>query len=166
MQYAIVVDTSASGNGFEVGSYIGFDITTNGQFLYTANGVTDDWFVYGGSLGTGQTPPTTSNIFPYGDGAIGIEADIDFTNLSQGDEFAVIWFPGGSATSSGDEYGFFTDTGSTLNMVIPADGQDSTPPSSVSTKSVDFQVVPEPSAFGFVGLFCFVWLMFRRRSVI
>lgn len=165
MEFGIIVDTSAGANGFEAGSYTGFDITTNGQFLSTTSGVTDDWFVYGGSLGTGQTPPVTSNNVVLGDGWVGIQ-NINFVNLSQGNEFAVIWFPSGTASSSGDDYGFFTDTGGTTNMVIPSDGNSSSAPTSVSTKSVDFQVVPEPSTLAFFGLFGFIFLFVRRRPAV
>lgn len=161
MKYGIVVDTGNS--GFNAGSYLSFDITTNGQFLSTISGISDDWFVFGGSLGTGKIPPTTAGVFGLGDGAIGQEDSIDFTNLSAGDEFAVIWFPGATAASSGDDYGFFTDIGSTLNMVVPSDGTtDSTPPEEISTRSVDFQVVPEPS-YAVFGLLCFIALFARRR---
>lgn len=164
MEYGIVVDTD--GNGFEAGFYTGFDITTNGQFLSSTSGVTGDWFVFAGSLGTGQPLPTTGTVFGEGSGAISNQ-QIDFTNLSQGDEFAVMWFPGGTAASSGDDYGFFIDAGATKNMIIPSDSNVSDAPSFISTRSVDFQVqaVPEPSIYGFAGLFCFIWLVARRRFI-
>lgn len=165
MEYGIVVDTD--GNGFEAGSYDGFDITKNGQFLSTSSGATDDWFVYSGTLASGQTPPTTSSLIGLGSGSIGSEDIDDVTNLSSGDEFAVMWFPGNTAASSGDDYGLFTDTGSTTKMILPGlvNGVSSSP-DSVSTKSVDFQVVPEPSFYGLAGLLGFFWLVVRRRASI
>lgn len=165
MDFGIVVDTG--NDGFLAGSYDGFDITTNGQFLSTSIGLSDDWFVYGGTQGTGQTPPETVEITGVGDGFISTVTNIEFTSeLSSGDEFAVMWFPSDTASSAGDDYGFFTDTGSSLNMVVPSDGGTSTKPEFVSTKSVDFQVVPEPSLYGFVGLLGFLWLVVRRRASI
>lgn len=160
MSFGLVVDTG--NDGFQAGSYTTFDLSTNGQFLNTTSGATDDWFVYGGTLGTGQTAPTTSSPFPLGTGSIGTVSGVEFTNLASGDEFAIIWFPSNS-TVAGSSYGFARDTGS--NMVIPSDGNESVVPDDLTTKSTDFQVVPEPSQYGvFMGLLV-IGLVVNRRKI-
>lgn len=165
MAFGILVDTS--GNGFLPGSYNPFNITTNGQFLDVGGSQTDDWFVYDGTQGTGQTPPLTAAVFPKGDGTISNVPNIDYTNLAEDQEFAVMWFPASTASTVGDSYGLATDTGATKNMLIPADGALGTmPPSSVSTKNPGFTVaaVPEPAEWAAIfGVFALGLTWFRRR---
>ena len=165
MPYAAVVDTNS--DGFLEGSYLGFDLSLNGQFLQTNLGVSDDWFVYGGDLGSGKSPPTTANIFGVGNGAISSLTSLEETNINEGDEFALVWFPSGSATT-GSAYGFATDTSSSTKMLVPGSGGISSVPDGVSTKSVDFPAIPEPSAYatilGLLGLGYAVFCRRRRSS--
>lgn len=167
MAFGWIVDTN--GDGFSPGSYLGFDINFNGQFLEnTLSGATDDWFVYGGTQGSAQNPPVTADVFPLGPGTISSNADIAY-NTSLGSfnssmEFAVMWFPTGSAFNEGDVYGFATDTSTELKMLVPADTFANSVPDSISTKTPSFAVVPEPAhfavAFGLLGLGVVMW---RRR---
>jgi len=162
MPYGIVVDTA--NNGFTPGAYGSFDVDLNGQFLEVGGDATDDWFVFGGTQGSGQTPPETASVFPLGDGSIGNVSNVDFTNLSQGMEFAVMWFPSNTA-NLGDLYGFATDTGGTKNMVIPPNTQTSNAPSSLSTKEPSFSIVPEPSQWAMMlGGLVLCLAVWRRRQ--
>ena len=157
LYYGVVVDVD--GDGFDVSSYTSFNIGVNGQALSTSSGVSDDWFVYGGSLSA------TSNVFPIGSGAIGTISGVSYAGLSDGLEFGIIWFQT-DAAAAGNDYGFFTDTSVTPSMFIPVDAGASDAPSSVSTKAMSFQIaaVPEPSTYAaLAGLSALGAVVLRRR---
>lgn len=157
MSYGFLVDTNS--DGFDLGNYHSFDLTTNGQYLSISAGVTDDWFLYGGSLGMGQTPPQTTVLVV--DGGIILQELVQETNISENDEFLVLWFPEGVA-NLGSVYGGADDGG--INMKIPTSGGASAAPSSVNTKFPSFEVVPEPSAYSLIaGVLALSWVAQRRR---
>ncbi|MFW6353339.1 MAG: hypothetical protein ACOC3I_03030, partial [Verrucomicrobiota bacterium] len=62
MPYGILIDTQ--GDGYDLGNYSGFDLGLNGQFLPARGGLSNDWFLYPGSI----PPETTVGL---GGGAIG-----------------------------------------------------------------------------------------------
>ncbi|GHC04045.1 PEP-CTERM sorting domain-containing protein [Cerasicoccus arenae] len=149
MSFGFIVDTSGT-NTFDLGNYTAWDITTNGQFLSLDGGntFTDDWFVYGGTLGSSQTPPQTQNgsLFGFGDGTVLGNANIQNNNISNGNQFVLVWFPSENANTS-SIYGAAGDNGS--NMVVPPNGFSNTPPSALNTLTPSFTVaaVPEPSTY-------------------
>ncbi|MEO0795387.1 MAG: PEP-CTERM sorting domain-containing protein [Verrucomicrobiota bacterium] len=162
MPFGFLVDTG--GDGFETDSYITWDITTNGQFLSTASGVTNDWFVYGGTQGAAQTPPQTENLGPPIAGAINIVSDIALTNISEGQEFRGIWFPEGNA-NTGSIYGLAGDGGA--NMTVPSSGVGvNVRPLAISPLTAGFTVaaVPEPSFYAALfGLSAMLYVARKRR---
>lgn len=157
MNYAIVVDTS--GNGFNPGLYEAFDISTSGVALSISGSATDDYFVFGDSLGTTATggPP----LF-----AAGTMNDL-LSNIVYGaygatDPFAIIWFESNSA-NAGDSYGFYTDSG----LVLPSDGATVSFVSEIgtNTKPASFTVVPEPAHFALLlGSLGLGVILLRRHS--
>lgn len=162
MSFGFVVDTA--GNGFQAGSYESFNITSNGQFLSASGSSTDDWFVYGGNQGVDMTAPVTIFSPALGNGTISNVTDIKVNQVSQGDVFAIMWFPINSA-NVGDLYGFSIDNGATTNMIIPSDGGVSSAPSSLSTKDPSFSIVPEPSQWAvMLGGLVLCLAVWRRRQ--
>jgi len=166
MPYAIVVDTG--GDGFLPGSYEPFDINSadaNGGSFLSAGGVaTDDWYTFGNALNsTNQGPPPSSG--GYADELSQVRISDDGGPLSpadSGDDFAVIWFPDGSAASIGLPYGFFEDGG----LVVPANAATTDFSASIgnSAKTASFQVVPEPSLFAaLAGVAALGVVILRRR---
>lgn len=161
MAFGFLVDTG--NNGFSPGNYNVFDLTTNGQFLNVGGVASDDWFVYAGTQGIGQTPTTTSSIFGLGSGAIS-EQTISFTNLAVNDDFAVMWFPASTASTVGDSYGLSSDSG--VDMIIPVDTGVSQSPSVTLGKVPNFTIaaVPEPSQWAAIlGVLAMGLTCFRRR---
>lgn len=159
MSYGFIVDTGS--DGFSLGDYLAFDLTLNGQYLSNQSGTTDDWFVYGGALGAGSTPPVTSSFPPLGgDGAILSQPSVEETNITAGQEFFVIWFPDNAALA-GSAYGATGDGG--VNMIIPASGGANVAPVSVDTLFPSFSVVPEPSTYAALAGLCALGAVALRR---
>ncbi len=158
MNYALVFNTNDSLVSFSPGRYDAFDINTSGQFLTVGGVATDDFYVFGNSIGiTAQGGPGVG----FANGFAGTLSNIPYGTLVSGDQFGVIWFESNSATA-GDNYGFITDAG----LVSPGDSGVATFDTVLdnSVKTASFTVVPEPShiaaLFGFLALGVVLW---RRR---
>lgn len=157
MNFGLVFNTGGAVS-FNAGSYDAFDITSSGQFLNVGGIATDDYYVFGTSIGVTEVGPPISFL----DGYASYLSNISYGTITTGDQFGVIWFESKSMTV-GDNYGFYTDAG----LLAPAD------PSTVSfsafigddIKSAAFTAVPEPAEFAALfGIFALGLVLWRRRK--
>lgn len=158
MPVAIVVNTDGATN-LNFGSYDPFDYTVSGQFLSVAGQATDDWYVFGGS-GITATQPGGG---PIAAGLVGGITSVDFTNLTAGDDYGLIWFPSASSVA-GSAYGGYENA----LFTMPADGGAFTAgtvlPSAVQSADYTFAAVPEPSTYAaFLGVLALGFVAYRRR---
>lgn len=113
----------------------------------------DYYFVRALSDTTGSGPPLFES---------GYMNDVRFSldsNVSEGDNYALLWLPNGDGTvSAGDAFGF-----QDLSRTIPSDG--TTTANIGGTPSLaEFNVVPEPSTYAAIaGLVVLGFAVVRRR---
>lgn len=158
MPVAIIVNTDGA-TSLNFGSYDPFNYTVSGQFLTVAGQATDDWYVFGGS-GITATQPGGG---PIAAGLVGSITSVDFTNLTAGDDYGLIWFPSASSVA-GSSYGGYENA----LFTMPADGNTFTAgaslPSTVQSADYTFAAVPEPSTYAMMlGALALGFVAYRRR---
>lgn len=168
MSWGLLFDVD--GDGFLLGSYDGFDISSN-YFELTAGGVgTGDVFIFAGDE-TSSTPPTTTQFGPNA-GTVTSVLNVQYDgpnsspslNSAVGNSFGVIWFPSNTAIA-GSSYGF----ASNADMVngIPNDGSNFSTTDAIAPLDPSYTTtpVPEPSAYAaLLGVAAILYVNRRRRK--
>lgn len=165
MSWGLLFDVN--GDGFALGSYDGFNLTSNYLELTSGGAATGDVFIFAGSPGS-TTVPTTIQFGPF-TGSVTTVSGVEYggpnsspalsTAVGQNRQFGVIWFPENSAVV-GSSYGFARNS----DMIIPADGANFTTAQNISPLDPTYTLVPEPSTYAaLLGAVVLGFVAQRRR---
>ncbi len=167
MSWGLLFDTD--GDGFNLGSYDSFELTSSNYFEFTVGGVaTGDVFVFAGDENS-TTPPVTLFHPALGNGTITSIGPIKYSgptsapalSLAEGNQFGVIWFPT-NMTSVGATYGFANNS----DFIAPSDGSAFNTFLALNTLDPLYTLtaVPEPGSSAMLsGMMAIAFCLSRRK---
>lgn len=166
MFWGLLFDTD--GDGFDLGSYDGFDVTSNYVELTVGGVASGDVYVFSGDENS-VTPPTTLGgaPLPVGPGTVTTISQVKYDGPTKapslgsavGNSFGVIWFPENTSVV-GAAYGFANNS----DFIIPSDSFAFSTFEAIAPLDPIYTIVPEPSLYATVlGIIAWVCIFRRNR---